>query len=69
MLYHVLRSTSEDPVPVDAVPLTVHFTALIVFKEYKKVILKLLQPVRYHTVMSSVAKHPCCLSCSFYKRV
>jgi len=54
---------------VDAVPLTVHFSGLIVFKQYKKVILKLQQPVQYHTVMSSVAKHHFCLTCSFYQIV
>ena len=41
------------------------FSGLIVFIEYKKVILKLQQPVWYHPLMSSIAKHGFCLQLQF----
>ena len=70
LLYCGLRSTSEDLVQVDAVPVADRFLwPQSVFKELKKVILKLQWPVRYHPLMSSVAEHHFCLSCSFYQRV
>ena len=69
VLYCGLRSTSEDLVQVDDVPLADHFSGLIVLTEYKNVILKLQQPVRYHPLMSSIAKHHFCRSSSFYQRV
>jgi len=37
----------------------------IVFNEYKKVILKLQQPVQYHHLTSSIAKHGFCLYLQF----
>jgi len=70
MLYRGLRSTSEDLVQVDAVPLADNFIwPHSWFKEYKKVILKIQSPVWNHPLMSSIAKHHFCLSCSFYQTV
>ena len=41
--------------------------ASVVFKQYKKVVLKLQQPMWYHPLISSFAKGHFSLTCSFYQ--